>query len=98
MLVDISTAITCYPATGFGLIPLPSKTVLWSPQDVGKWTTAFEACSEERTLYSLSEGGSLMKLLHEDTGIQQSVADWGEWAAEAGEMGTLAMVMGELLS
>jgi hypothetical protein len=97
MLVDISGALTCYPATGFGLIPLPSKTSLWSPRDVGKWRTAFEQCCKEGTLYGLSEDGALMRLQQIEAGIQQTVSQWEEWTAEVGDIGTLAMVMGELL-
>lgn len=90
--------MTCYPASGFDLIPLPSKTTLWNPRDVDKWRTAFEQCCKERTLFGLSEAGTLMKLQQNESGIQQSVGQWEEWTAEVGDIGTLAMVMGDLLS
>lgn len=92
-----SPAISCFPAFGFGLIPLPSKATLWTPHDVDKWKSAFDLCLEERILYGLSEIGNLMKLEYTDAGIEQTMAEWDEWSAEVGEMGTLVSVMGELL-
>ena len=53
--------------------------------------------SEERIIYGLSDSGKLMRLQQDEAGIQTSMADWDEWIAAVGEIGTLVMIAASLL-
>ena len=97
MLVDI-TATVCYLSMcGFTLIPLPCVATLWNAQRVEEWWTEFKQYYEERTLYGISNVGGLTRIHKDDAGIHISVAEWEEWAAQASDIGTLVMIVGELL-
>ena len=49
-------------------------------------------------MYGLSEAGALTRLQIKDAGIQFSIAKWEEWSAEVSDIGTLVMIVGELLN
>ncbi|RYP17231.1 hypothetical protein DL765_004616 [Monosporascus sp. GIB2] len=99
MLVDIPTTISYYSIWGLIFVPLPGPAPMWNALDLDGWTTGFKQWYEERTLYGLSEAGALMRLKKETDGVcQTGIAEWEDWAAEIGDIGTLVMIVAPLLS
>ncbi len=98
VLVDISASVAGNAFQGYVLGPLASSTTLWEARDAEIWNTEFRQFYKERALYAVSEAGVLTRFQHHDAGIQSSVAEWEEWNAEVGDLGTLVMVVGALLT
>jgi hypothetical protein len=97
MVVDISVVVACAPKTGYLLVPMASSVKLWHAMKAELWRSEFDLCYDERTVYGLSESGELTQLRQNEVGIQSSPAEWDEWVAEVGEIGTLVMIAGSLV-
>lgn len=82
---------------GFALVPLPSNLSLWNAKTTEQWMIEYGLCSKERTIYGLSDKGKLRILQQDEAGVQTSMADWDEWIAAVGEIGTLVMIAASLL-
>lgn len=97
ILVDISTSVSYSSVGGYVLIPLPSFASLWNARDIEVWRTEFKVYSDERSIYGVSEAGELTRIEKTDEGMLASVAKWEDWNAEVGDVGTLVMIVAELL-
>ncbi|KAI1372668.1 hypothetical protein F4677DRAFT_245232 [Hypoxylon crocopeplum] len=98
MLVDISTTVSYHSVMGLIFLPLPSPALMWTALDIEGWTTGFKRLYEERTLYGLAEAGALTSLRKDRAGFFHSnVAEWEDWGAEVGDIGTLVMIVATLL-
>lgn len=97
LLVDISTAVSYFSLGGLVLVPLPSSTALWNPQDLEGWKPEYKNWREQHTIYALSEIGTLIKLQGGDSEIKSNLTEWEPWTAQVGELATLVMIIGELL-
>ena len=62
MLIDIDKAVTCAPAPGFVLFPLPTKKVLWETRTAEAWRTEFKETMKETDLFGVSTEGELKGL------------------------------------
>jgi len=82
---------------GLVLVPLPSTSTLWSTQNYERWKAAYVNWRESHVVYGVSERGLLMRLQGTETGIISALADWEGWMAEVGDLGSLVMIVGELL-
>lgn len=98
ILIEMSTEASSYPTCGFVLIPLANSAALWNASDIEEWQTEFEICSKERKLHGLLRTGALMKLLLTDDSVVIWSVGWEDWRAEVGEIGTLVMIVGALLT
>jgi hypothetical protein len=98
MLVDITSALPVNFVSDFNLMPLPSSGTLWDVRDLERWRIEFRLCYKERTLHGVNEAGVLTRFQVADDGVQQSTVEWEEWCAEVGDIGTLVMTVGTLLS
>lgn len=97
ILIEMSTEASSYPSCGFVLIPLANNAALWNANNMEEWRTEFELCNKERKLHGLSQTGVLTKLQLADDCVVLGSAEWEEWRAEVGEIGTLVMIVGALL-
>jgi len=97
ILVDISTSVSYYSVGGYVLIPLPSTATLWNAQDIEVWRVEFKTYAERCSIYGVSEAGELNRIQKTDVGMVSSVTKWDEWNAEVGDVGTLVMIVAELL-
>ncbi|KAL6909269.1 hypothetical protein GGI43DRAFT_394978 [Trichoderma evansii] len=100
IIIEMSTEASAYPTCGFVLIPLPNSALLWNANCIEEWQTEFqfEICSKERKIYGLLRTGVLMKLLLTDDCVILRTVEWEDWRAEVGEIGTLVMIVGALLT
>lgn len=98
ILIEMSTEASSYPTCGFVLVPLASSATLWNANGIEKWQTEFKNCSKERIVHGLLRTGVLMKLLLTDDCVILRSVEWEDWRAEVGEIGTLVMIMGTLLT
>ena len=89
MVVDISVVVTCAPMAGYPLVFMASNVTLWNAMRAEQWQSEFDLCNEERAVHGLSESGELMRLRQNEAGIQSTPAEWDEWVADVGEIGTL---------
>jgi hypothetical protein len=97
LLVDISVAVSYFSIGGLVLVPLPSTAALWSTRELERWKPEYRQWHEQHTIYGLSENGALTKLQRTGVELQSSTANWEDWSAEVGDIGTLVMIIGELL-
>jgi hypothetical protein len=97
ILVEMSTEASSYANCGLVLIPLASNATLWNAEDPEGWRTEFRLCYKVPTTYGLSQTGVLTRLELTDAGVTISSAEWEEWRAEVGDIGTLVMIVGALL-
>jgi hypothetical protein len=98
VLIEMSTEASAYPTCGFVLLPLATSAALWNANDIGEWRREFEVSNTERKLHGLSQTGVLSKVELTDDCVVLSSADWEEWRADVGEIGTLVMIVGALFS
>ncbi|KAI3327335.1 hypothetical protein HD806DRAFT_486756 [Xylariaceae sp. AK1471] len=98
LLVDISTAVSYFSIAGLVLVPLPSTAALWSTRDFEQWKSEYQKWHGQLTIYGLSETGVLTKIQRTEGGIHSSAVEWEIWSAEVGDLGTLVMIIGELLA
>jgi hypothetical protein len=99
MLLNTSTAVTYHlPIPGLFIFPLPIDATLWNAQDFGDWSKEFVRSYTECIVYGLSDAGELTKFEKNDVGVYFSPAEWDEWIADVGDIGTLVMVIGSLLN
>ena len=105
ILVDVSAAVSYmyYAADwnikGFALLPLPCSEKPWRTTSALEWVAEFMICYQKRTMYGLSETGALTEVSKSDVGtaLRFSSAEWEDWVAEVGDIGTLIMIIGDLL-
>lgn len=98
ILIEMSTEASSYPTCGFVLIPLANSEALWNASGIEEWQTEFERCTKERVVHGLLRTGVLMKLLLTDDAVTLWSVGWEDWRAEVGEIGTLVMIVGALLT
>jgi hypothetical protein len=98
ILIEMSTEVSSYPTCGFVLIPLAQSAALWNAGGIEEWQSEFEVCTRERTVHGLLRTGVLMKLLLTDDSVTLWSIGWEDWRAEVGEIGTLVMIVGTLLT
>ncbi|KAI2628702.1 hypothetical protein GGR54DRAFT_359440 [Hypoxylon sp. NC1633] len=97
MLVDISSTISYRSVMGLVLVPLPSPAQMWNTLELETWLACSRASYEARTLYGLSEVGTLTRINKNNcSSFQTSVAEWEAWRAEVGDIGTLVMIISGL--
>ncbi|EHK41635.1 hypothetical protein TRIATDRAFT_321815 [Trichoderma atroviride IMI 206040] len=97
-LIEMSTEASSYPTCGFVLIPLANSEALWNASGIEEWQTEFESRAKERVVHGLLRTGVLMKLLLTDDAVTLWSVGWEDWRAEVGEIGTLVMIVGALLT
>lgn len=97
ILVEMSTEASSYVTCGFVLLPLANNSTLWNANTVREWLPEFELCNKEQILHGVSSTGALMKLRLTDDCVVLCSAEWEEWKAGVGEIGTLVMIVGALL-
>lgn len=83
---------------GFALVPLTSSICQWRATDAEAWKADYKQFFQDRTIYGLSDKGDLVRLRQRLSGIDSHIADWECWISSVGEIGTLVMMVGALLS
>ncbi|KAB5576196.1 hypothetical protein GE09DRAFT_1094944 [Coniochaeta sp. 2T2.1] len=97
VLIEMSTEASAYPTCGFVLLPLANSAALWNANNIGEWRAEFALFNKERKMHGLSQAGVLSKLELTGDCVVLSSAEWEEWRADVGEIGTLVMIVGALL-
>lgn len=100
MLVEISTTVSSFAIYEFVALPLPSSLALWNRTDLTNWADDYREWRGKGTVYGLSQSGGLRWITTEGgTGMSfnSGPAEWEDWSAETGDVGTLVMLAGELL-
>lgn len=94
----MSTEVSSFPGCGFVLIPLANSATLWNANCIEEWQKEFEICSKERKVHGLLRTGVLMKILLPNNCFVLESVEWEDWRGEVGEIGTLVMIVGALLT
>ncbi|PTB45984.1 hypothetical protein M441DRAFT_63300 [Trichoderma asperellum CBS 433.97] len=98
ILIEMSTEVSSFPGCGFVLIPLANSATLWNANCIEEWQKEFEICSKERKVHGLLRTGVLMKILLPNNCFVLESVEWEDWRGEVGEIGTLVMIVGALLT
>lgn len=92
LLVDVSDAVSCQPAPGFKIIPLPCDEMLWGANMQGALSIVIEP-----VVHGLGERGGLFRLTATGMGVKTEEEVWESWCAERGEFGLLLAIAAQTL-